>query len=483
MKPDVRAALIAIGVVAIVWTAAAATLVPLHRWFAWDEAVYFAKASPKLPTITWAPERDIGFPALLWPVVAAGGGLLATRVELLLLCGVGAFVAYTAWIGAIGAAAPAAAMLFLSSWPALFFGSELYPHMVVALAIVGAFGAASASVKTDRARPAVVGFAFAAFASCIRPTDVLLAVAAGVPVLFLLERWRARAAMIALLGGAAVGCAMWVIEAFVVFHSPIARWRDAFSNQPVRDPRRGVLLGLAHRGLDTPLRAAPVVMAVAWLVGLTLLAVAGVFVAHHRGQLSAVLPAAVAGAVVVGAYSVYWADTGARFLIPGFALVSIPAGVAVHAAWRAALTRPATLRGAAGVAICAAVAATVVLHAHAANVIATRERAVRAVDHATGVELARRAAGRPCRFVAQFNFPAVEVASGCLGKRARYDTVASLPRAFRAPRDGWVRFAVGPKPPVAGSPVAGWEPVAVRGAPGMRVYVAPEVRATGKSRG
>jgi hypothetical protein len=475
MNRSARNVLVALGVIVLGWAIAAVVLVPARRWTSWDEAVYFAKASPDFPTITWAAERDIGFPGLLWPVVGLGGSLLAARVELLLLCALGAFAAYATWVASIGSAAPAAAVLFLSSWPALFYGSELYPHMVVGIALVGALGSATNAVTRAATGPAIAAFAFTAFASCIRPSDVLLMVAVAVPVLFLLERRRAIRAIVALVAGVAVGCVVWAIEAFLVFDSPLARWRDAFGRTPPRNPRRGLLAGLAHRGLDTDLGSAPVVAAVAWTALLAALLVAGVVVARRRHQLVAVLPAALGAVLIVGAYSVYWSDTGARFFIPGFALASVPAGVAVQAAWRAARAGAAPAR-VLGAMTCAAVLVAVVAHGHATRAIGADEREVRAADRATGRAMARIAGGRPCRFVAQFNFPAIELASGCDGVPARYDQSPDLLRRFRYARPGTVRFAAGPNPPVAASSITRWEELPVPGAPGVRLYVAPEAQ-------
>jgi hypothetical protein len=155
----------------------------------------------------------------------------------------------------------------------------------------------------------------------------------------------------------------------------------------------------------------------------------------------------------------------------------VPAGVALHAAWRAATRTPATLRGAAGVVVCAAAIVAVGAHVHATSAIGARERTVRGADRATGVAMARIAAGRKCRFIAQFSYPAIEIASRCDGTPGAYDATAALPRAFRAPH-GWVRFAVGPNPPIAGSRIARWRLFNVPGAPGIRLYAGPEARAT-----
>jgi hypothetical protein len=212
------------------------------------------------------------------------------------------------------------------------------------------------------------------------------------------------------------------------------------------------------------------------VVGLAVLLVAGVVIARRRDRLTAVLPVAVAAVVMVVAYAVYWSDTGARFFIPGFALASIPAGVAIDAAWRAALRGPSVAR-VMGIGTCAAVVLAVFGHAHAVRVIGQQDTAAHAADHATGVEMARLAAGRRCRFVSQFGFPAIAIVSGCDGAAARFDTRGALPAAFRAAHAGWVRFAAGTNPPKPTSRIASWQLVPVPGAPTMRLYAAPEVHA------
>jgi hypothetical protein len=49
-------------------------------------------------------------------------------------------------------------------------------------------------------------------------------------------------------------------------------------------------------------------------------------------------------------------------------------------------------------------------------------------------------------------------------------------RRFRYEQPGSVRFAAGPNPPAADSSVARWQELAVDGAPGIRLYVAPEAQ-------
>jgi hypothetical protein len=468
-----RRALYAVIALVAAWIVAAIVLVPLRRAFAWDEAVYFAKAAPDLPTITWAAERDIGFPALLWPVVAAGGTLVAARLELLLLAGLLAVGAYAPWATRMGSAAPAAALLFLTTWPALFYGTELYPHLVVALAIVGALGSVAVALQTGRRPPVFAALAFTAFAGCIRPADVLLVVAVAVPVTFALERKQSVAPLVGLLGGTAVGCVAWIVEAYLVFESPIARWNEAFGRTPDRDARRGLLTALAHRGLDADLASTPIVAGVLWVVLLGALAVAGTVVGWRRGQRSALLPALLAATVVALAYGIYWSDTGARFLIPAFALAAVPAGFALQQAWRA-LRAPTTWPRVLGTATCAVVLVSVALHANAARSIGARERRERATDMAAGRTMASLAEGRPCRFVAQHAFPQIEVASGCDGLPVDFDRDVPLPRAFRYATPGTVRFAVGPRPPVPGSPIERWQEVPVDGVPPLRLWIAPE---------
>ncbi len=461
-----RAALVAI---AVAWVVAQIVLVGVHRWFAWDEAVYFAKASPKLPTITWDPVRALGFPAILWPVIAPGGSVVAVRVELLLLGATGLVLAYGTWSTRLGWAAPAAALLFAGSWPALFYGTELYPNLLVALGLLGAVGAAAPREGRPGGSPGWV-LAFTTVAACIRPTDALLAGVAVVPVWLLVQRRDAVASSVALVAGTAIGWLLWVAEAFVSFHGPISRFRAAFERQPARDPRSGLITALVHRAPGTVLMTKGVVAALGWVAFLTALLAAGVWLAARRGQLAVVAPPAVAGLLLVVTYAVYWSDTGVRFMLPGFALATIPAGVALEAASCAA-RRPRRWWGAVAAVVVVIAAGSVVAHAREAHAVARAERKTRAIPHEAGLELARLAGGRPCAFVAQFDFPQLEIASHCDGVPLRFDQTTVVPRSFtRRPED---LFAVGFKPPIAGSPIARWPVVSPSGAPGVSIYVAP----------
>jgi hypothetical protein len=139
-----------------------------------------------------------------------------------------------------------------------------------------------------------------------------------------------------------------------------------------------------------------------------------------------------------------------------------------------AVIRPSSFRRrAVGVLACAVFAAGIPVHANAARSFAERETAARATEHAAGEMMRRVAAGRPCRFVAQYGYPQIELASGCEGTQARFDQPVTLPRRFRYAQPGSLRFAVGPSPPAAGSPVTRWRRVPI-GDPPTQLYVAPE---------
>jgi hypothetical protein len=468
-------------VVAAAWLAAHLAVVGAHRYLAWDEAVYLAKASPGLRDVAWGPARALGFPALLYPVTVAGGGVLAIRVELMVVCSVGLVAAYWPWATVMGSAAPAAALLFASSWPALFFVSELYPNLVVAIALVGAFGAVIASIDHPRASSfAVAAFTFMTVASCVRPTDALFAVVAALPIVIVRYGRRAAASCVATAAGLLVGWSVWVVEAFVDFNGPLERFRAAFDNGSAREPRGRLLTGMAQLPIASTLRTPRVYAVVLWLALVVLLAVVGALVARRGAQLAMVLPVMVAGVVLAGAYGIFAPDTRTRFLLPSLALVTLPAGIGLqHAVY--GLRSPAKLARLAAVVVCAAVVCSVVVHANAARAMADRERARRAANEAAGQVLAKVAAGRPCRFVAQFEYPVIEVASGCDGTPLSYDERVQLPRAFRRPHRGSVRFAVGPSPPAAGSLISRWELVRIGGVPATAVWLAPEARREGTS--
>src|SRR5918992_4855055 len=89
----------------------------------WDEAIYLSQVSPGAQSLPFAPSRARGITLLAVPVLQLGGSLVQVRL-FLAFASAGALTAcFRMWAPIVGFGAPAAALLFAGSWPALFYGS------------------------------------------------------------------------------------------------------------------------------------------------------------------------------------------------------------------------------------------------------------------------------------------------------------------------------------------------------------------------
>src|SRR3954469_13274951 len=161
----------ALAAVALAYAGAQVFVVGVDRYFAWDEAVYYAKASPRLVDYSWVPARALGRPLLLRPVTELGASGVVVRSWMLALAAAGLFLAFAPWARVVRWPAVIGAALFAGSWLSLFYGSSVSPNLPMGLAVVGAVGCALVVTEEQPRAWAYagcgVGFAIAA---TTRPT-------------------------------------------------------------------------------------------------------------------------------------------------------------------------------------------------------------------------------------------------------------------------------------------------------------------------
>jgi hypothetical protein len=200
----------------------------MHRFLVYDEAAYLSEVYPGVTPTGFTAPRARGLTWLIAPASLFSPPLVVIRCYLLLLLGVLMFVAFRAWVPLLRMRAVAAAALFAAGWLTLYYGTEIFPNLPVALGDIAAAGYLaqhlSRSADDRSRRRALVKAAVAvAFVAVVRPTEAaflvvgLLAVTVSRNPRLLLTRWAV------LLAGLIVGWLPWVIEAYARYGGLIAR--------------------------------------------------------------------------------------------------------------------------------------------------------------------------------------------------------------------------------------------------------------------
>ncbi|MEV5893364.1 hypothetical protein [Nonomuraea fuscirosea] len=310
----------------------------------WDEVVYVSQVDPRVPAAEFIAPRARGITLLVAPVVLVTSSTEALRVYLCLLSALGLYASFGVWLRVRpGPVVPVAALLFASTWLALFYGNEAMPNLWVAFGAVAATGFFLRCVRPGAGRGPAAGLALSVAAvALLRPPDSVWLV---LPLALALARpgWRCRRAGIALVAGLAVGWADWIVEAYVRFGGPAARWHAAGAANET-----GLHVSLLDhvRALDGPLLCrppadcGPVVTAwLLWLIAVPALALLGLYAArrHDRAPTTRCVPGPAGGVLAAGCglamavpYAFLVGYAAPRFLLPAYALLALPVA---HAVW------------------------------------------------------------------------------------------------------------------------------------------------------
>ncbi|GAA2576979.1 hypothetical protein SMC26_29895 [Actinomadura fulvescens] len=329
-----RRSFILLALVALAFAVTQAAVGGLRVPLDLDEAVYLSQFSSSVPTIPYAAHRAPGQGLAAAPVVLLTSSVPVIRGYLIGLSAVLLVAAYLPWLK-VTRAAPLAAALFASTWISLRFAGAALPNHLVAL---GAIAAAGLLVRDSRVALAMV---FAGLA-LLRPTD---AAYIGVPLLVAALLKRRRAAAAAICAGLAAGGLWWLIEAYARFGSPTTRL-GAIASINGTDGLHFELLRYwaAMDGnetcLPTTADCGPITFASGlWWIGGAILVALGFHAARRAPMMSAVVICTVTAAVFAAAYLVLSDWAVPRYILPVFALLSIPAseGLRYLARWRPAV--------------------------------------------------------------------------------------------------------------------------------------------------
>jgi hypothetical protein len=458
---DVRLARRLLLVVGAAYLVAQLLLFSPDRAPSWDEAIYLSQVTPGVHAIAFAPSRARGISLLVSPITMAGGSIRAVRLYLTALSSVALVGSFLLWVPALGLGVPVAAFLFGATWVGLFYGSEVMPNLWAAVLAVAAAGAFVRRVEDGARWGGITAAVLVGVMALVRPADAL--VLSGALALYVLLFRRSSSRELVSVGvGLAIGWGAWLVETSVRFGGPTRAIREAAALGHL------TALGVGERVLQNlaltngPIigpEAHPDVPLAGVLWWATTVALAGVAVVRTRSPMrGAVVCAVLGGSALAAEYLVLVSGLAPRFLLPAYALLSLPAATGLLSLLSEGVAR--RIGGAAALAVLTGLTAWQV---GTAGTIGTAAVAARERVAAVGGEVGRLAAGRPCVVASAGAFPQVAFASRCAGRGLAETDAASLAALGSSVPPGELLFVVLPTAPPAGSPLASTPSVSVEG--------------------
>ncbi|WP_329061508.1 hypothetical protein [Streptomyces sp. NBC_01429] len=383
--------------VAVVYTLVQLALLVAGAGLGWDETVYVSQVSPGVDAAFFSAPRARGITFLVAPLTALTPSVEALRVYLALLSGAGLFLALRVWRPLLPARVlTLAGALFAGLWITVLYGPQVMPNLWVALGSLLAVGCflRAARDRADRAALAGLG-AGMAFVALMRPTDACwLALPLTVAALCV-GAWRRPVLLLTLVAGVVVGCAPWVVEAYLSYGGLVARLRRADEIQGALgwhlafyDQLRALQGRLLCRPCDVAWRRPGTGV---WWFALPPLVAGGVLLAARVRLRAVVLVPALAGLSLAVPYLLLIGYAAPRFLLPAYALLALPAALCLL--WIAEAARPRPV-AAAGLAVL--LGAHLVVQYGILDGAAARARVNRTAFGRVAAELGRQGVRPPC---------------------------------------------------------------------------------------
>lgn len=420
-----RAALIVVGAGYLL---AQWLLIPADRLPGWDESIYLSQVTPGMDAMLLRAFRARGITLLVFPITMLGGSVEQVRLFLMALSSSVLTLAFYVFIPLVGMGAPIAAVLFAFSWLSLVNGSAVLPNLWTAIFGLAAAGLTARGLAGGGTRSMVLAASSLAAMALFRPTEAtVMAVAISLSVLFMRRTsWRL---IVALWVGVAVGLLPWILEMSIRFGGPLEALKAAHTDRHFGIAGTGTNLAwyLAATDGDHTAETSPLGGVVWWslLVVLSVLAL----VRSERPRRIAVILCAVGTAFFAAEYIVFVSAVAARFLLPAYALASIPAAVGL-----VSLFRNGTLARWVASILLLLVVPWMLWQVGVAGRLAEAQRKPQLILE-IGLKLQELADGRPCAFMSPLGWPTIEFVSGCRGE--------DLPRARGPSKRGLRELSIG----------------------------------------
>jgi hypothetical protein len=413
LREKLRGPLGAILVVGACYFAAVICLSHTERYLNWDEAVYYSQSAPDSYKATLSASRSRGVVWMIYPILQLGQELPQVRLLVAIGHTLLLVVAFSAWIPLIGLVAAFAMAIFCASWITVFYGAEISPNLPSAIFAVAGVGYAMRSVAESRWLPILAGVAFACLAA-VRPTDsVFVCLGLGIGCLAFFPKRIFR-----VCSGPAVGVVLgwlpWLIEAQIRFGGIVRRLR---ASSKLVEGVGGIKVFLWHLiVLDGPLYqkrpSGPIVYeGIIWWGCLLVFAFGGLWLIRKRGEFKPASIAMLSSLFIFVGYIGFAGVARPRYLLPTYALISIPAAIGLYEVLRLVGIR--SPKGA-SIVVLALLGLGWTWHGPVLAAVAQFEVRTRSVDLAFGDAVRKAANGRPCALGTRFFGPTVTVRSGCI---------------------------------------------------------------------
>jgi hypothetical protein len=448
-------------VVGAAYLAAQLLLFSSNRAPSWDEAIYLSQVTPGVDAIAFAPSRARGISLLVSPITMTGGSIRAVRLFLAALSSVALVGSFLLWVPALGLGVPVAAFLFASTWVGLFYGSEVMPNLWSAVLAVAAAGAFVRRVEDGARWASIACGVLVGLMALVRPADALV-LSGALALYVLLFRRSSSRELVSVGAGLAIGWGAWFVEMSVRVGGPARAVRQAaaLGHLTALGVGERVLQNLAlTNGPTIGPETHPHVPLAGVLWWGTTMALAGVAVVRTRSPMrGAVLCAVLGGSAIAAGYLALVSGLAPRFLLPAYALLSLPAATGLISLLTGDAAR--WIGGAAAVAVLGALTAW---HVGTARTIGTNAAAAREAVASVGVEVRGLSAGDPCVVASAAAFPQLAFASRCAGRGLARTDAASLAALRGSVPPGERLFIALPTSPPAGSPLTSIPAASVEG--------------------
>lgn len=448
-------------VAVLAYVVAQLILIPISRPPGFDESIYLSQVTPDAEPGVFLAWRARGITLLVAPITWLSGSVTAVRVFLLVASAVAIAVAFRIWIPLIGLAAPVGAATFCFSWLALLNGTEVMPNLWAAILGLATTGLVARRIEGGADRHAVLAAVTLGAMALVRPTEAaVLAAAIGLwIVVFRRSWWRL---LVGLGIGLALGWLPWFVEMSIRFGGPArALEAAAFQHVGTASVAHNVVVHLA--ATDGQRTVARVTWAgVLWWTLLVALTVVAIARARKRSERTASILASLGAVALAVEYLVFVPALAARFLLPSYALASIPAGIGLMTLVRPGVP-PRTIGRVVGVVLLALLLPWAIWQGAVANRFQTRRMNSTLAYESIGLELRRLAGGEPCAVVAPHGWPTMALVSGCGGTELPRPAGPTAAELDELRRDGRQVFVILKRPASRSSPLESLTPLRVEG--------------------
>jgi hypothetical protein len=315
----------------------------------WDESVYASQISQHVP-MPWGAERARGLTLLVAPVTLLTSSVIVLRVYLMVLAGIGLFLAMLAWRGRRPDWVVAlSGVIFGGLWVTQQQASLLLPSYWSAIGGLAGVGLFLRAMERGRSSPLsiVLLAAAAAFTVLILPADALAIFVILLVIAAFARPWHQAVPLLAAVAGAivaglAIGIGDWIAESYVYFDGPLRRLHAASAASGGRKLNFLNNLRIMSGGVVSSKPGFPSIRGwshpplLAWWAVFGVLALIGVYAARryvytsrdYRGWLLAATPV-ICALGVYGLYSLPVRDN-TRYLQPVWALLAVSAADAIY---------------------------------------------------------------------------------------------------------------------------------------------------------